>query len=324
MNKIEFELKQKSGIYEFFNLVNGKRYIGSSVDLYNRLHEHLHNLKNNKSHNKHFQNAWNKYGEEMFIFGILEYCDEEIRFEREQYYINVLKPEYNFSLQVVANFGHSPSDETKEKISNTLKQKYASGEITTYKQQHLWKTHYIYDILSFKLVAICKNQIEALSLLRGQNSKGNFDLNTVYKEQYIISLEKITNLNELKNFISEKYLTVRKTNKGKYLITETPEGQLIYHRTTTSCATFNGISSSMILKNPNCTKDNPYCPKKTVNKIYYSDIYFPINENTAVQVEESLELQLGNIGESPEMDNTEINLETKESKSSYSVEGETL
>lgn len=46
-------------------------------------------------------------------------------------------------------------------------------------------------------------------------------------------------------------------------------------------------------------------------------------KETAVLVEESLELQSGNIGESPIKDNTEINLEIKESKSSYSVEGET-
>ena len=63
MQKIEFVLKNKCGIYMILNLINGKRYIGSSIDIYNRLHEHLHNLKNNKSHNNHLQNSWNKYGE---------------------------------------------------------------------------------------------------------------------------------------------------------------------------------------------------------------------------------------------------------------------
>ena len=46
-------------------------------------------------------------------------------------------------------------------------------------------------------------------------------------------------------------------------------------------------------------------------------------KNTAVLVEESLELLSGNIGESPKKENPEINSETKESESSYSVEGET-
>lgn len=48
MQDINYKLKNKSGIYSFLNLVNGKRYVGSSVDLYNRLH--VHNLKNNKAH----------------------------------------------------------------------------------------------------------------------------------------------------------------------------------------------------------------------------------------------------------------------------------
>lgn len=45
MNKIEFNLKGKSGVYMFFNIESGKRYVGSSVDIYNRIHEHYHNLK---------------------------------------------------------------------------------------------------------------------------------------------------------------------------------------------------------------------------------------------------------------------------------------
>ena len=116
MQDINYKLKNKSGIYSFLNLVNGKRYVGSSVDLYNRLHEHVHNLKNNKAHNAHFQNAWNKYGEDNFIYNIIEFCDADIRFDREQHYIDSLKPEYNLTLQVVANFGHATSEECKRKI----------------------------------------------------------------------------------------------------------------------------------------------------------------------------------------------------------------
>ena len=44
----------------------------------------------------------------------------------------------------------------------------------------------------------------------------------------------------------------------------------------------------------------------------------------AVPIEESSELSLGNIGETPETDNTEINSEIKKSESSYSVDSEPL
>ena len=51
------------------------------------------------------------------MFCVLEYCPEEIRFDREQYYINSLKPEYNLTLNVIANFGHEVSEETKNKMT---------------------------------------------------------------------------------------------------------------------------------------------------------------------------------------------------------------
>ena len=40
-------------------------------------------------------------------------------------------------------------------------------------------------------------------------------------------------------------------------------------------------------------------------------------------MQECIELSSGNIGETPEKDNPEINLDNKESKSSYSVGSET-
>ena len=94
---------KKCGIYLIFNLVSGKRYVGSSINIYNRFHEHIHILKRNEAHNKHLQNSWNKYGEESFVFQVLEYCEPKVQFEREQYYIDLIKPEYNLTLNVVAD-----------------------------------------------------------------------------------------------------------------------------------------------------------------------------------------------------------------------------
>ena len=68
MNKIEFELNGKSGIYQLKNLANNKKYIGSSCNLYARLYDHVYNMNHNHGHNAHLQAAWNKYGEENFEF----------------------------------------------------------------------------------------------------------------------------------------------------------------------------------------------------------------------------------------------------------------
>lgn len=60
-----------------------------------------------------------------------------------------------------------------------------------------------------------------------------------------------------------------------------------------------------------------------MRKFHYSNEYIPVNVE-AVPIEKSSELLSGNIGKSPKEDNTEINSETKESESSYSVDSETL
>ena len=294
MNKIEFNLKEKSGVYMFFNIISGKRYVGSSVDIYNRIHEHYHNLKNNKSHNAHFQSSWNKYGEDAFIFCVLEYCNAEDRFEREQYYIDCLKPEYNLTLNVVANFGHKVSDETKSKISNTLKDKYNSGEIETYKQQHKWKNTYIYDIVDKTLVGEFPNHASASRFL-GYESRV-YSENKLFRNRYCISETKFIYLNDLVNHINKNVLTATST-VAKYIIAESPNKELFYFRTLPSCAEKCGSSQSTLSKHKEATKENPYIIKKTGYKFYYSNKYLPIQIDTAVLVEKSQELLQGNIGE---------------------------
>ena len=49
-----------------------------------------------------------------------------------------------------------------------------------------------------------------------------------------------------------------------------------------------------------------------MRKFYYSNKYIPVSVE-AVPIEKSSELLSGNIGKSPEMDNTEISTEIKES-----------
>lgn len=88
----------KSGIYKIVNIKNNKIYIGSSKNIENRWKEHTTSLRRNKHINCILQRAWNKYGEDSFEFQTLENCSQEQLFEREQYYIDELKPEYNIGL----------------------------------------------------------------------------------------------------------------------------------------------------------------------------------------------------------------------------------
>ena len=115
----------KSGIYKITNTANGKFYIGSSINLKQRFNEHI-GLLTKKSHpNFILQRSWNKHGRDKFTFEIIEECpnDQKVCFEREQYYLDLLKPYlevgYNISKHAAGgdNFTLHPNKEAiREKI----------------------------------------------------------------------------------------------------------------------------------------------------------------------------------------------------------------
>jgi hypothetical protein len=113
--ELEYNLAFFSGVYKITNLINGKFYIGSSKSLYKRLSEHFEKLKKGTHKNPHLQSSYLKYGN-VFKHEILKICKPEEIFEVEQYYLDVLKPEYN--INKLATGRHGPlRKETIEKIS---------------------------------------------------------------------------------------------------------------------------------------------------------------------------------------------------------------
>ncbi len=51
-----------------------------------------------------------KYGYSNFSFSILEYCDKEMVIKREQYFIDLIKPEYNLLKIAGSSAGYKHSD----------------------------------------------------------------------------------------------------------------------------------------------------------------------------------------------------------------------
>lgn len=89
-------------IYIILNIVNDKKYIGKTKDFKGREKYHKRKLSSNKHHSRHLQNAWNFYGKDSFIFGIIEEnveSDSELNF-LEKYYIkafDTLNGDYGYN-----------------------------------------------------------------------------------------------------------------------------------------------------------------------------------------------------------------------------------
>jgi len=113
-------LEKKCGVYQIKSNINGKLYIGSSVNLKRRWKEHFSSLANNKHYNSHLQNHYNKYGKADLIFTVLIICKKEKVIQAEQYYIDLLFPKFNIILTAGDNTCRDITKTTREKISKAL------------------------------------------------------------------------------------------------------------------------------------------------------------------------------------------------------------
>lgn len=110
------------GVYLIRNIKNGKVYVGQTNNLKIRKQNHFADLKANIHHNKHLQNAWNKYGGKNFEFEVLEECSLDKLDEVEIYWIKYYESYnrrfgYNFEL----GGNNSPqTQETREKIDSII------------------------------------------------------------------------------------------------------------------------------------------------------------------------------------------------------------
>lgn len=107
-------------VYRIRNLINGKVYIGSAVDVNVRWYYHKYQLGKHNHHSKHLQRAWEKYGDANFVFEIIEETSISDLLKREQYYLDTIMPwnvniGYNTNMNAKTRLGIRHSEESKEK-----------------------------------------------------------------------------------------------------------------------------------------------------------------------------------------------------------------
>jgi len=140
MKNLFFELSSKelgkiSGIYLL--QIGTHKYVGSSKSLYARLAEHRTDLTHETHSNKAMLRCYKKYNE--VLYEILEFCAPEIRIEREAFWIKELNTDLNQQDPVLKTL----SESSKQKISKSLKEGYATGRI---KKISVFQPVEMYDI----------------------------------------------------------------------------------------------------------------------------------------------------------------------------------
>lgn len=103
------------GVYIIVNLVNGKVYVGSALDVDYRWKTHQDQLNAGTHLNLHLQSAWNKYGSSFFEFELLEEVNDLIWLRaRESAWIRRFEandPTFGYNM---TGDGWSPSPSTPE------------------------------------------------------------------------------------------------------------------------------------------------------------------------------------------------------------------
>ena len=275
MKNINFEeLDKKCGIYCIKNLINQKKYIGSSKNLYDRLHQHFHNLKYKKHHSLHLQASCNKYGIDNFDYEIIEFCEFDDLYIREQYWIDTISPEYNKRIDAERNSGLPCSEETKEKISTTLKDRYKSEEIVTYKQVHSWIKVYLYDCETYSLIKEFDNIAAGYRFIF--NKSDNIKVGTQYKDLYKILNKKFIltdyEVSDIKNMCIEIQCKLQ-SKIAPYIVSEF-NNEITYYKTIDECCEKTGAKRTTLIRH---LKDvnSVYILRNDV-KIFYLARYKPI------------------------------------------------
>jgi len=205
----------KSGIYKIWNILDDRIYIGSAVRIRKRKDKHIMELRMNKHHSNHLQNFVNKYGIDKLIFEVIEIVEDKTKLiEREQHYLDTLKPQFNSCLIAGNQLSIKRSDEFKKNLSERNKGRLLSDETKQKKSESMmryWKDNPD-KLLLFKASKRRKGYKHT------QDSKDKMSRNSTFKlKQYTI--DEIINLYNNKVSIEDisKTLNISKYSVYRYL-----------------------------------------------------------------------------------------------------------
>lgn len=197
--------------------------------------------------------------------------------QRESFYIDTLNPEYNISK--VDESACINTEEKNKKISDSITKSWKKGKLKDRRDKFkCWSIScYIYNTDNWSLIRECTSFKEANQYLQLNDFEvRNETIGTrLFRNKYVIYLDKIDNPLDIKNRICEDifYYNSMDITKKKYLIAETSTGELYYFRKLPHLIEkFGSSKSTLTRKLKTATRENPFILNDTI-KIYYSYKY---------------------------------------------------
>ena len=239
MNNTICSDKKKSGIYQIRNTKNNKVYIGQSKRITYRKSQHRRELKDGKHYNIYLQRSFDKYGEDAFVFEVLEYCHEEYLNERERYWIEKKESEYADkgynAAYAVTQFEHYDKNRKVNKNKRKCVQRVYTEAMKEKQRESLadyWKSEENHINRSLAKSEMDLETIKDIKALLAEDL--DIDLKEV-AERFEVSVNSVTHI---RNLASHKYI-LKEHNfiiKNRHAISEKRKDKMILRMYRDGCS----------------------------------------------------------------------------------------
>jgi len=224
---IRLNIPKISGIYKIESIINGKIYVGSAVNLKKRKQEHFYHLKLQRHHSILLQRHYNKYGEKDLKFHIIEFCEKEKLIEREQYYLDTLKTDFNICKIAGSSLGTIRTEEQRQNFSGPNNPMYGKKRVSPMDgkkhsdetRKQMSESHLLHPRTDWKPRKKTEKEKKELSIkYTGENNPFYKKTHTEKTKQILRELHTGTkHSEETKQKQSKSHLEFYKTEKGKQL-----------------------------------------------------------------------------------------------------------
>jgi group I intron endonuclease len=215
-------------IYRITNMANGKYYIGSADSFARREWQHRYDLRRRKHKNPRLQAAWDKYGDEMFVFEVVEEVpdgQDQLVWEDKWLRECVGKPDcYNVNtLATAPRFGIPHSEETRQAISAKVQQAVSEGRGGAFIPSEATRAKMSASLKGNQNALGYKRTPEEIEAIR-QRTRGN------------------------KNFLGKRHSEEAKGKMRRAMIGVTPEGKERAYAGMTVAAEELGVPYTMLVR----------------------------------------------------------------------------